>query len=126
MRGLRALVADDDPEMLELVSSAVMRFGAEVSRAATGHELLTKIAEDEGYDFIVTDISMPWMSGLQVMHSARAAGLPVPVIVMTALRDPKVFDQVQALGDQATLLLKPFSLDDLRAALEVAIADPAL
>ncbi|HVK85986.1 MAG TPA: hypothetical protein VM513_17820, partial [Kofleriaceae bacterium] len=46
---------------------------------------------------IVTDISMPWMTGLQVMHSARAAGLRVPIIVMTALRDPTIPEQVASL-----------------------------
>ncbi len=123
MGKLRALVADDEPEMLDLVSTAVAQFGATVTRAASGHELLTRIAEDEPYDFIITDIAMPWMTGLQVMHSARTAGLPVPVIVMTAIRDPKVFEQVYALGERASLLLKPFTVHELRAALQMAIAD---
>ena len=41
-------------------------FGATVSVATTGHELLDSIAGEDNYDFIVTDISMPWMTGLQV------------------------------------------------------------
>lgn len=118
MSRLHALVADDDPEMLEMVSGIVSReFGASVSRAATGSELLDLVASDEPFDFIVTDISMPWMTGLQVMHSARAAGLPVPVVVMTALRDPSIAAQVDSLGDRARLLRKPFTFEDLVAAL---------
>lgn len=118
MTALRALVADDDPEMLEMVSGIVAReFGATVVCAATGGELLEAIANEEPFDFIVTDISMPWMTGLQVMHSARTAGLPVPVVVMTALRDPSIQEQVEALGERARLLRKPFAFDDLVAAL---------
>jgi len=118
MTSLRALVADDDPEMVEMVSSVIEReFGATITCATTGHELLDLIASDEPYDFIVTDISMPWMTGLQVMHSARTAGLPVPVVVMTALRDPSISEQVRALGDRARLLRKPFKCADLIAAL---------
>jgi CheY-like chemotaxis protein len=118
MAPLRALVADDDPEMLEMVSSAVAReFGAQVTCVASGGELLERIAEDAPFDFIVTDISMPWMTGLQVMHSARTAGLPVPVLVMTALREPGIADQVQALGEHARLLRKPFSFEQLTGAL---------
>ena len=118
MTALRALVADDDPEMLEMVSGIVAReLGAIVTCAETGGELLDAIASDEPFDFIVTDISMPWMTGLQVMHSARTAGLPVPVVVMTALRDPAIAEQVEALGDRARLLLKPFAFQDLVAAL---------
>lgn len=126
MRPLRALVADDDPELLEMVAGVVAReLGAEVIRAATGHELLELLAHEE-YDFIVTDISMPWMTGLQVMHSARTAGLPVPVVVMTALRDPQIPAQVAALGDHARLLHKPFAFQELVAALhEVVPRRPA-
>ena len=123
MRRLRALVADDDPEMLELVSGIVDHFGADVTRASSGHELLVAIAEDEPYDFIVTDIAMPWMTGLQVLHSARTAGLPVPVVVMTAMREPKIADQVYALGEHATLLYKPFSFEELLSALQTAVGD---
>ncbi len=123
MHKLRALVADDDPELLELVSAAVERFGAEVVRAVSGHELLTKFAEDSPFDFVITDVSMPWMTGLQVMHSARAAGSHVPVIVITAMRDQKIFEQARALGDRAILLLKPFSQEDLRVALRQCAAE---
>ncbi len=118
MTALRALVADDDPEMLEMVSALIAReLGAVVTRAETGGELLDALAHEQPYDVIVTDISMPWMTGLQVMHSARTAGLPVPVVVMTALRDPAIAEQVEALGDRARLLLKPFGFQDLVAAL---------
>lgn len=118
MPPLRALVADDDPEMLEMVASVIVReLGASVTCVASGGDLLDQLAGDEPFDFIVTDISMPWMTGLQVMHSARTAGLPVPVVVMTALRDPGIADQVEALGDRARLLRKPFSFEQLVAAL---------
>ena len=89
MRKLRVLVAEDDAELLDVVAGVIERFGAEVTRAVTGHELLSTLAEGGHFDFVVTDVSMPWMTGLQVMHSTQAAGLPVPVIVMTALRIPR-------------------------------------
>lgn len=123
VRRLRALVADDDAEMLELVAGIVDHFGADVTRASTGHDLLVAIAEGPPYDFIVTDIAMPWMTGLQVMHSARTAGLPVPVIVMTALREPQIAEQVYALGEHATLLYKPFSFEELQSALQTVVGD---
>lgn len=114
---MRVLVADDDPEMLEMVAGIVKReLRAKVTRAATGHELLEKLAEHE-WDLIITDISMPWMTGLQVMHSARTAGLPVPVVVMTALQGAEIADQVGALGSHARLIRKPFSFEDLLAAI---------
>jgi CheY-like chemotaxis protein len=123
MTKLRAVVADDDAEMLSVVSKALRQFGAEVVAVASGGELLETIANEGAFDVIVTDISMPWMSGLHVMHSARTAGLPVPVVVMTALRDPTLSEQVASLGVRAELLHKPFSIADLHAALRRCLAD---
>ena len=117
MARLRVLVADDDSELLSLVSHALERFGADVVAVSSGGELLEELANASAFDVIVTDISMPWMTGLHVMHSARTAGLPIPVVVMTALRDPTIPDQVRALGARAELLHKPFAIVELYAAL---------
>ncbi len=120
---VRAIVADDDPEMLLVVADAVEGFGVEVVRAESGHELLVALAEAGPFDFIVTDVSMPWMTGLQVMHSARAAGQQIPIIVMTALRAAWMFDQVEHLGAHAILLLKPFSFEQLRSAVAACLGE---
>jgi CheY-like chemotaxis protein len=120
---MRVLVADDDPEMLEMVCNVAKRhLHADVTRVATGHELLDAIAH-ETFDLIITDISMPWMTGLHVMHSVRTAGLPVPVVVMTGMKDADLPEQVKALGDRARLLHKPFTLQELLGAVgEIAHA----
>lgn len=123
MSAPRVLLAEDDPEMLSMVSAALRQFGTDVVAVTSGGELLDKVANDGEFDVIVTDISMPWMTGLQVMHSARTAGLPVPVIVITALEDPTLPDQVTSLGARAELLHKPFSIDQLYAALRRCLAE---
>lgn len=115
---MRVLVADDDPEMLEMVAGIAKReLHADVERVTTGHELLEMLA-DGNWDLIITDISMPWMTGMQVMHSVRTAGLPVPVVVMTALQGAEIADQVDALGTRARLIRKPFSFEELLAAID--------
>src|SRR5262245_23440872 len=75
----RILVADDDPDMLDTVAEAIAADGSEVVRAASGGELIQRLAEEGPFDLIVTDISMPWMSGIQVTQTARTAGLNTPV-----------------------------------------------
>jgi len=123
MAKLRALVADDDAGLLSLITEALEQFGADVVAVTSGHELLDKVANHGPFDVIVTDISMPWMTGLQVMHSVRTAGLPVPVVVMTALRDPTLPEQVSSLGVRAELIHKPFAITDLFGALRRCLAD---
>lgn len=112
----RILVADDDVDLLEAVAEALEGLGAEVVRARSGDELIEKVGEEGPFDLVVTDVSMPWMTGLQAMHSARTAGLETPIIVMTALRDAAIPRQVGTLGTNALLLRKPFPLADLEAA----------
>lgn len=107
----RVLVADDDAATLAIVAAGLERLGFSVTRADDGDELLNAIAEGGPFDLMVTDISMPWMSGLHVAHSARAAGLTTPVIVMTAL--PIEARDVEALGPETALLRKPFALTQL-------------
>jgi two-component system KDP operon response regulator KdpE len=121
----RILVADDDPELLQLVVNALLVRGFDVVSATTGGELLEGIAEEGPFQLVITDVAMPWMTGLQVMHSARSAGLSCPVIVMTAMRSHKTAEQVAALGVEVQLLYKPFTIEDLDRAVRRALGDGA-
>lgn len=120
MTRLTALVADDEPLMLGLVAGVIERLDVDVLRATSGDELLEHIADHGPFHVIVTDVAMPWMTGLHVMHSVRMAGMTSPVVVITGLADPKIRVQVASLGAHAVLLRKPFSLVALYDALEQA------
>jgi two-component system response regulator MprA len=119
----RVLVADDDPELLAAVADALARLGFDVVRATSGSELIEQLAEEGPFDLVVTDVSMPWMNGLQAMHSARTAGLGTSVIVMTALLDSRIPLQVQALGPHAALLRKPFAVSELATLAAALLSD---
>jgi CheY-like chemotaxis protein len=106
------LVADDDAATLSVVADALQPVGS-VTCADDGNELMQALA-DGAFDLVVTDIQMPWMTGMHVAHSIRTAGLQVPVIVMTAL--PIAASEVQKLGPRSCLLRKPFRLGELMAA----------
>jgi len=114
--GARVLVADDDPLLLATVADALTYLGANVTSAASGAELIEQMANEGPFDLVVTDISMPWMNGLQAMQAARTAGLGTSVIFITALADERISAQVRALGENALLLRKPFDLSQLVAA----------
>ncbi len=118
---IRIIVADDDPAILDLVTKDLESLGMEVMRADNGVMLIEMVANQGPFDLIITDISMPWMSGLQVAMSARNAGVRTPVIVMTGLRDGDLMRQVGNLGEQTVLLRKPFDLAELHGALELLL-----
>jgi len=109
----RVLVADDDPEMLDAVAEVLTQMGAEVFRASDGARVIERLADEGPFDLIVTDIAMPWMTGLRAVRAARVAGLGTSVIVMTALRDENISAQATAVG--AALLRKPFETAELES-----------
>jgi two-component system, OmpR family, response regulator MprA len=115
LSGTRVLVADDDPELLDAISDALTRLGADVARSRNGAELIESLADKGPFDLVVTDIAMPWMTGVQAVHAARSAGLGTSVIVMTALREEGIAARVTALGKNAALLHKPFALAELES-----------
>lgn len=118
----RILVADDDAEFLDVVAEGLTRLGADVMRARNGGELIDHLAEHGPFDLVVTDIAMPWMTGLRAMHAARTAGLDTSVIVITGLRDEGIPARVKALGGNAALLEKPFTLADLESVASTLLA----
>lgn len=117
----RILVADDDLELLQAIGDVLVLDGYRVTRVHDGAALIEALA-DRSYDLLVTDISMPWMTGLQVSHSARYAGLQVPIVVITALRDENLAADVAALGPHTRLLRKPFAIEDLEGAIHDLLA----
>jgi len=116
--GARVLIADDDPQLLEALTELLQRSGATVVRACTGAELIDRLAETDPFDLVVTDVAMPWMTGLSAIRAARSAGLRMPVIVITALHDQAIPAEVKAFGQNTILLRKPFERRELESAVE--------
>ena len=122
LAGARVLVADDDQELLDAIDDALTRMGADVTRSRNGAELIENLADKGPFDLVVTDIAMPWMTGVQAIHAARTAGLGTAVIVMTGLRDDTIPARVEALGRNAALLHKPFALAEFESLVSKLLA----
>jgi DNA-binding response OmpR family regulator len=115
----RVLVADDDPAIVSVVRYRLERDGHDVTTALDGAEALTCIAADRP-DAVVLDISMPEVSGIDVLESLAAEpGLcDIPVLVLTAR-----VDQAQLVGRLGCPVMeKPFSPTDLTRRVEALIA----
>ena len=120
----RIVIADDDPDSLELLRLALGNPQIEICEASNGADLVDLLAESGPFDLIVTDVLMPWMEGLQVLLSARAAEIHTPVLVISGLTRPDLQTKVDRLGN-AKLLRKPFGIPELRAAVADLVAAQA-
>ncbi|MFZ5869936.1 MAG: response regulator transcription factor [Actinomycetota bacterium] len=109
----RLLVVDDEPNIRELLSTALRFAGFEVHTAADGREALTQ-AESTRPDLVVLDVMLPDLDGFAVTRRLRDRGRDVPVLFLTAKDD--VTDRVTGLtvgGDD--YVTKPFSLEEVVA-----------
>ena len=81
----RALIIEDDNNNMELISYILEHYGYETIKAATGQEGYTLAAEHKP-DFIILDIQLPDMTGIDVLQVIRSkpGGEQVPVIAMTS------------------------------------------
>ncbi|MBU8932543.1 MAG: sigma-54 dependent transcriptional regulator [candidate division Zixibacteria bacterium] len=106
----RILVVDDEPKMTSLVCGELEDAGHRVTTCVDPAKALNLI-DEHAYDIVVTDLSMPGVSGLEILHKAlNQAG--TEVIMMTAYGT--VETAVEALKKGAAdYLLKPFSLEEL-------------
>ena len=123
MSGSRVLIADDDPDVLAAVAESLEQLDANVVRANSGTELIDRLADSGPFDLVVTDVAMPWMTGVSAMRAARTAGLRMPTIVMTALSDETIPVAVKRLGQDVTLLRKPFEIQELESMAEKLLAN---
>jgi DNA-binding NtrC family response regulator len=91
---LQLLLVDDDPAVIRVYASALARHGVTVQTASNGKEAAGRVKTNR-FDVIVSDISMPEMSGIEFLKSVRAHDLDVPVILITG--EPSVESAARAV-----------------------------
>jgi DNA-binding response OmpR family regulator len=112
------LIADDDPDIRDLVGFRLERAGCNVIRAADGEEAL-RLAEQNPPDVCVLDVMMPKLDGLGVTRALRGSSSTerVPVVLLTArAADDDVTRGFDAGADD--YLRKPFSPQELASRVE--------
>jgi CheY-like chemotaxis protein len=113
------LIVDDEFAIVETLQELLEEVGYRVRAANHGVEGLAQLSEERP-DLILTDVMMPLMGGIEMLHAIRAdtANRDIPVIVMSsAPRLPAVIEG-QAAGEIAAFLRKPFELATLLAMIE--------
>src|SRR6267143_2618705 len=110
--GKRVLVVDDDPDIRELLFTALEDEGFEVVPAENGREALA-IIKTFRPDVIVLDLMMPVMDGWQFANELRArdeGDEDIPLVLLSAARDLKTHAKALAAAD---IIEKPFDLSEL-------------
>ena len=121
MRGPPSLlVVDDEEPIRDLLISALEGEGYRVVVARDGEEAWAKVQEVRP-DMILLDLQIPRMTGWAFIKQAKAEGISVPIVVMSALVNTT--REAQELG-AADCLSKPFDLNDLIDMVASYVAPP--
>ncbi len=126
-RGLRVLLAEDNPVNQKLARSLLEKQGHTVAVAGTGKEALDAL-EKEPFDLVLMDGQMPEMDGFEATAAIRAreqgTGRHVPIVAMTAYAMKGDRERCLAAG-MDDYLSKPFRAADLAALIERLALRPA-
>ncbi len=131
------LVVEDEPDLREVLGEQLQ--GADVEIAGANFKLVVTLAENgrdairlfqtRHFDALLTDLTMPEMSGLELLAALRGEGCHIPSIVLTGFGDKSKAAEALRLGCFA-FLIKPCQTSHLkkivRAALERGVAQRSL
>jgi EAL domain-containing protein (putative c-di-GMP-specific phosphodiesterase class I) len=117
-RGL-VLLVDDEPSIARGYARILTAAGFTVDTAVDGREA-AELARGKSFDVIVSDIAMPGMDGLALLHTVREHDLDVPVVLMTG--GPAIESAVQAMEYGALrYLIKPIEPVELEEVVTRAV-----
>ena len=115
---MRALIVDDSPVMRKVVERALRHAGIEISevlQAGNGTEALEVLRNNPAPDFILSDINLPGMDGLQFLEQRRAENLApdAPVFMITTESSAPLVLRAIAAGARG-YICKPFTPEQIR------------
>ncbi|MEM7561490.1 MAG: sigma-54 dependent transcriptional regulator [Pseudomonadota bacterium] len=114
-----ALIIDDEPDLLSLLSITMRRMGIE-SHKATDVKTARELLENNQYDLCLTDLRLPDGSGLDIVRQVQQQHNGMPIAVITAFGDPKSAVEALKLG-AFDYVSKPVEIDQLQVMIETAL-----
>ena len=115
----RILVVDDDPLVGIGTAEMLVDLGHNVVEAKSGAEAITILGEDRSIELLLTDHSMPGMTGLELATIVRATHPDLPILLASG------YAELPNSGDwniQLPRLAKPYRQDELAAAISACFA----
>ncbi|MDQ1271471.1 MAG: hypothetical protein QG591_101 [Planctomycetota bacterium] len=112
----RLLLIDDDKTALDGLVKILAHDGYPVSGVLSGYEALNLLSR-KTFDIIVTDMKLPGMGGLSLIHELRKKEEPIAIVVITAYSSVKTAVEAIKCGAD-DYLTKPINIEELALVLE--------
>jgi nitrogen regulation protein NR(I) len=115
----KILIVEDDPAIVLTLSRVLADEGYEVLVEKRGDTGLAR-AKDETFDVVITDLKLPGLTGLELVHALHTARPRLPIILMTAHGTTETAIEATQSGAY-DYLVKPFEIPELLGMLEQAV-----
>jgi len=111
----RILTVDDEPEILKVLETFLVKSGFEVTIAPGGEEAINILSSDTKIDLMILDIKMPKVSGVDVLINMQKANKKLPIVILSGSVDAeKYLVNLPDFGyTAADVLYKPVDLYQL-------------
>jgi CheY-like chemotaxis protein len=114
--GLKVLLVDDEPDIIEVIQDRLEAYGFTVITAGTGAEALRKLSLEK-FDGVFLDVKMPEMGGIEALEEIRKADKKIPVIIVTSSSSQEAAIEAIAKG-ASEYILKPFEWEELKTKIQ--------
>jgi two-component system cell cycle response regulator len=116
------LVVDDEDEFGKILEGLLSQLGLKTNHLTSGSDALKELQKEKAYTFLITDIVMPEMDGLELTKRTKSEFPDVCVIVMTGFPDD--YKYVSVINSGATdFINKPFRIEELDAKIRRGIIE---
>lgn len=114
-RSVLAFVVDDEPDILKLVESVLVRYGWKVETFTGGYECMARVLHSPAPDVVILDVMMPRLNGWEVCKQLRARPnlKNLPIVFLTAKCSQEDHEQGVHSGGDLYLEKGPDILDKL-------------
>jgi DNA-binding response OmpR family regulator len=114
------LIVDDERDLVDAYIRLLQRAGHRCVGAFDAAEAI-RIIDEESPDVVITDLSLPDTSGIEIIRHVRAKSAVTPIIVMSGHNTPELNKAARAAGANLSLL-KPISITELQRVITEALA----
>ncbi len=120
MEGMTVLVVDDETSTRQTIARMLEAGGFRVEQASSGADALKRLASDSAsIDFVLTDVTMPGMTGIDLSYQIRDQYPRIPVAIVSG--DVSELERSVIARSDVPFIKKPFHAESLYSAVREAV-----
>ena len=121
IQDIKILLVDDESSVRFVTARGLRNAGYIVQEAASGPEALSILADSkENFDLLITDVTMPQMTGLELAEQISHAYPELRILCMSGYAE-EIFREKASLGQDMNFIAKPFTSKQLIQKLEALV-----